>query len=179
MPRKRWNHKVTIYGPPPIDSTNRHANSDEEHVRHALVDFDELTTMSASIRDQLVNDLVDAVRFARAGIEARKVGVSNKAITQQVFVADIGRAMERAGLHPTRWRKQYDSGSGESLYFRFAREIAGVSGIDPLPKDPKLLGQLASQYRYNYAAPAMATQDPEVDAGPEAGGGSGPRTAGA
>jgi hypothetical protein len=148
MPRKRWKYKLTSHQVSLIDPDDRHANSDEELVRHALVDFDELAAMSDEVRNRLIIELVDAVRFARAGIETGKVGVSNKAVSQQIFLADVGRAMKRAGLHPTRWRKRYDNGGGESLYFRIAREIAGVSGLGALPKDTKLLGQLASKYRY-------------------------------
>ena len=61
-------------------------------------------------------------------------------------MSDIGRALEWAGLPPKRWRKQYDNGGGESFYFRLAREIARLAGID-LPMDLKLLAKRAAGYR--------------------------------
>jgi hypothetical protein len=148
MPRKRQKYKVTFYGVPFIDPADRHANTDEELANHALVDFEELAVLPDEVRERLIGDLVEAVRFARAGIKVGKVGVSNAATTQQVFVADVGRALERAGVRATRWRKQYDNGGGESLYFRVAREVADVMGVGPLPKDPKLVGGRASQIEY-------------------------------
>jgi hypothetical protein len=148
MPRKRRKNQLTFHDAPLIDPTNRHANSDEELVRHALVDLEELDVLPETVREQLIGDLVDAVRFARAGVKVGKVGVSNAATSQQVFVADVGRALERAGVRPTRWRKQYDNGGGESVYFRVAREVADVTGVGPIPKDPKLVGSRASQIEY-------------------------------
>jgi hypothetical protein len=148
MPRKRWKHKVTFYDVPRIDPADRHTNSDEELVRHALVDLEELDVLPEEVREQLIGDLVEAVRFARAGVKVGKVGVSNAATTQEVFVADVGRALERAGVRPTRWRKQYDNGGGESLYFRVSREVADVTGLGALPKDPKLVGIRASRIEY-------------------------------
>jgi hypothetical protein len=149
MPRKRWKYKVTCYDVPRIDPGDRHANSDEELVSHALVDLEELAVLPDAIREHLIADLVDAVRYARAGVAAGKVGISNEATTQQVYMADVARAMERAGLDPTRWRKQYDNGDGESLYYRVGREVADVTGLRPIPKDPKLVGQRASQIVYS------------------------------
>jgi uncharacterized protein YbjT (DUF2867 family) len=148
MPPKRWKYPVTSYDVPQIDPADRHANTDQELVRYALVDFEELDVLADATREQLIGDLAAAVRYARAGVKTGKVGVSNEATTQQVYVADVGRAMERAGLDPTRWRKQYDNGGPESLYFRIAREVAEVTGLPPLPKDPKLVGQRASQIQY-------------------------------
>ena len=38
-------------------------------------------------------DLVDAIRFARGGVNAGKRGMSNKALAQQIFLSDVGRAL--------------------------------------------------------------------------------------
>jgi hypothetical protein len=99
-------------------------------------------------------DLVDSIRFARGGVKAGKRGVSDKALTQQIFLSDVGHALERAGLPAKRWRKQYDNGGGESFFFRLLREIAQVSGIT-LPKDLKLPGKRAAQHRYGVMSPLM------------------------
>jgi hypothetical protein len=149
VPRKRWKYKVTSYDVPRVGPADRHANSDKELVSHALVDLEELAVLPDAVREQLIRDLVDAVRYARAGVAVGKVGVSNEATAQQVYMADVARAMERAGLDPTRWRKQYDNGGGESLYYRVGREVADVTGLPPIPKDPKLVGQRASQIGYS------------------------------
>jgi hypothetical protein len=148
VPRKRWKYKVASYDVPHIDPGDRQANSDEELVSHALVDFEELAVLPDAVLGQLIRDLVDAVRYARAGVKTGKVGVSNEATAQQVYMADVARAMKRARMVPTRWRKQYDNGAGESLYYQVGREVADATGLPPLPKDPKLVGQRASQIQY-------------------------------
>jgi hypothetical protein len=164
MPRKRWRTGLSSYGIPDIDPADRNAVEDHHLVRHALVDFDELAVLSSETREQLVADLVDAIRFARGGVKARKRGVSDKALAQQIFLSDVGRALERAGLPAKRWRKQYDSGGGESFFFRLAREVADVSGI-ALPQDLKLPGKRAAQHQYGVMSPAMkAAQDIELAA---------------
>src|SRR5262249_55535213 len=77
------------------------------------------------------------------------------------------RALERRGLPVTRWRKQYDSGGGESFFFRLAREIAHIAGIS-LPKDLKLLGKRAAQHQYGVMSrPMKAWQDAELAAWPQ------------
>jgi hypothetical protein len=162
MPRKRWRNRVTSYDVPVVDPTDRNAVEDHDLVRHALVDFDELAVLSGETRERLVADLVDAIRFVRAGVKAGKLGVSDKALAQQIFVSDIGRALERAGLPAKRWRKQYDNGGGESLFFQVAREVASVCGI-ALPQDLKLPGKRATGHRYGAMSPAMeATQTAEL-----------------
>ena len=162
MPRKRWPTRFSSYDVPKIDSNDRNAIEDHDLVRHALVDFDELAVLSGQIREQLVSDLVDAIRFARAGVNAGKRGMSNKALAQQTFLSDVGRAIERAGLPAKRWRKQYDNGGGESFFFGLAREVAEVSGM-ALPQDLKLPGQRAAQIQYGVMSPAMkAAQDAEL-----------------
>jgi hypothetical protein len=157
MPRKRWRAGVTSYDVPVVDPTDRNAVEDHHLVRHALVDFDdELSVLSGETREQLVADLVNAVRFARCGVRAGRRGVSDRALAQQIFVSDVGRALERAGLPAKRWRKQYDNGGGESFFFRVAREIADVCGI-ALPQDLKLPGKRAAGHRYGVMSPAMET----------------------
>jgi hypothetical protein len=156
MPRKRWRNKVASYDVPVVDPTDRNAVEDHHLVRHALDDFDEVSLLSGETRKQLIADLVDAVRFARCGVRAGKRGISDRALAQQIFVSDIGRALEKAGLPARRWRKQYDNGGGESFFFRVAREVADVCGI-ALPQDLKLPGKRAAGHRYGVMSPAMET----------------------
>lgn len=161
MPRKRWRARVTTYEPV-TNPKDRNAVEDIHLVRHALVDFDELEVLSGEAREQLAADLVDAIRFARTGIKAGKRGLSDKAATTQIFISDVRRALERASLPARRWRKQYDNGRGESLFFRLAREVAEVSGL-ALPKDLKLAGKQAAQHQYGNISPAMkAAQEAEL-----------------
>src|SRR5262245_21325122 len=129
MPRKRWRTRLSSYDVPVINPKDRNAVEDHHLVQHALVDFDELAVLSSEAHEQLGADLVDSMRFARAGVKAGKRGVSDKALAQQIFLSDVGRALERAGLPAKRWRKQYDSGGGESFFFRLVRELADVSGM--------------------------------------------------
>ena len=137
MPRKkRWRVRLTVTEVPTIDPNNRNAVADDDLVRFALEDFEELDVLSRDGREQLVEDLVNAIRYNRAGLRAQKRGVSDQALETQVFFADVRRALERAGLRAMRWRKQYDNGGGESFYYRVVREIADVSGIT-IPKDPE------------------------------------------
>ena len=154
MPRKRRLTGLSEYAVPKIDPNDRNAVEDDKLVRHALVDFDELAVLSDEIREKFVEDLVDSIRYARGGVKARKQGVSDKAIAQQIFLSDVGRALERAGLPAKRWRKQYDNGGGESFFFRLAREVADVAGLD-LPQDLKLPGQRASRHQYGIMSPIM------------------------
>jgi hypothetical protein len=172
MPRKRRRNRLSSYDIPKDDidpnvpvnvRTNKaggRGNTDHELVRHALVDFDELGVLPENTKEQLVADLVDAIRFARAGIKAGKRGVSDQALAQQIFLSDVGCALERAGLPAKRWRKRYDDGdkpsddAPESFFFRLAREVADVSGMS-LPKDLKLPGRRAAQHQYGAMSPAM------------------------
>jgi hypothetical protein len=155
MPRKRRLSSLSEYRLPKIDPNDKNAVEDDDLVRHALVDFDELAVMSNETRKKLVEDLVDSIRFARSGIKARKRGVSDRALAQQIFLSDVGRALERAGLPAKRWRKQYEyEERGESLFFRLAREVADVAGLD-VPQDLKLPGKRASQHQYGVMSPIM------------------------
>ena len=134
-------------------------STDHDLVRHALVDFDELADLPSESREQLVADLVKSICFARGGVKAGKHGVSDKALGKQIFLSDVGRALERVGLSATRWRKTYegdgpDIDAPESFFFRLARELANVFGIT-LPKDLKLPGMRAAQHQYGVMSPAM------------------------
>jgi hypothetical protein len=148
MPRKRRQFAVNTYSFPIVAPTDRNAVTDHDLVGHALVDFEELSVLTEEARGQLVEDLVQAVAFYRTGLDARKRGVSNSALATQVFFADVERSLGRANIPAKRWRKQYDNGGGESLYYRIVREVGDVCGI-PVPKDPKLAGNRASQFRYD------------------------------
>jgi hypothetical protein len=154
MPRKRRLTRLSEYKVPIIKPDDRHAVEDLHLVKHALVDFDELAVLSNKTREQLAEDLVDSIRFARAGVNAGKRGLSNEALAQQIFLSDVGHALERADLPAKRWRKQYDNGGGESFFFRLAREVAAVSGI-ALPQDLKLPGKRAAQHKYGMMSPIM------------------------
>ena len=123
--------------------------------------------LSSEIREHLVDDLVDSIRFARGGVNAGKRGVSNEALAQQIFLSDVGRALQRASLPAKRWRKEYDNGGGESFLFRLAREVATVSGII-LPQDLKLPGKRSAQHEYGVMSPIMElAQDDELAARPK------------
>ena len=93
MPRKRWHTRLSSYDVPTIDPNDRNAVEDHDLVRHALVDFDELAVLSSETREQLVEDLVDSIRFARGGVNAGKRGMSNQSLSQQIFLSDVGRAL--------------------------------------------------------------------------------------
>ena len=164
MPRKRWRFPLSIYDVPVIDPKDRNAIADHDLVRSVLVDFDELAVLSSETREQLVVDLVRAIHVARCGVRAGKLGVSDKALGPQIFLSDVKRALERAGLPTTRWRKQYDNGGGESFFFRLAREVGEAAGI-PLPVDLKLAGKQAAQIKYGVMSPTMeAAQNAELTA---------------
>jgi hypothetical protein len=170
MPSKRWLTRLSTYDIVDIDPSVPIPAEDDHLVRHALVDFDELAVLSDNTREQLVSDLVHAIRFARCGVTAGKRGVSDQALAQQIFLSDVGRALERAGLPATRWRKRYDDGDGpsddapESFFFRLARVVADVSGM-ALPQDLKLPGKRASQHHYGEMLPAMkSAQEAELAA---------------
>lgn len=154
MPRKRWLSSLSEYRLPKIDPNDRNSVEDGDSVRHVLVNFDELAVLSSDAREQLVSDLVNSVRHARAGVKARKRGVSDRALAQQILLSDVGRALERVGLPAKRWRKQYDNGGGESFLFRLAREVADIAELD-LPQDLKLPGQRASRHQYGMMSPIM------------------------
>ena len=132
-----------------INPEDRDAVEDHVLVRHMLVDFEELAVLPDEIREQLVADLVDAIGFWRAGVKPGKHGLSDEKEAQHIFISDVGRALERAGLPVKRWRKTYegdgpDIDAPESFFFRLARALGDVFGI-PLPKDLKLAGERASK----------------------------------
>lgn len=161
MPRKRWRTRVSSYEIPNIDPHDRNAIEDHDLVRHVLVDFDELAVLSSETREQLVADLVAATSYARGGIKAGKRHVSDEALGKHVFMFDIKRALERAGLPVKRWQK-HDCGGGESLYYQLAHALGDAFGLH-LPQYLKPLALRAAQIQYGVMSPAMkAAQDAEL-----------------
>src|SRR3954447_2096683 len=154
MPRKRRPTRLSEYIIPKIDPNDRNAIEVHDLVRHALVDLDELAALPSETREQLVEDLVLSICFARGGVDAGKRGMANGPLAQQIFLSDVRRGLERAGLPAKRWRKQYDNGGGESFFFRLAREVAEVAGL-ALPRDLKLPGKRTSQHLYGIMSPMM------------------------
>ena len=167
MPRKRWLTRLSY------DSVINPEDGDEvddyDLVRATLVDFEELADLPRATREQLVTDLVGAIGFWRAGVKPGKRGLSDEKEAQHIFISDVGRALERAGLFATRWRKTYegdgpDVDAPESFFFRLARGLADAFGR-ALPKDLKLAGQRASKIQYGVMSPAMkAAQAAELAA---------------
>ena len=167
MPRKRWLTRLSY------DSVIKPKDGDEvddyDLVRATLVDFEELADLPSATREQLVTDLVGAIGFWRAGVKPGKRGLSDEKEAQHIFISDVGRALERAGLFATRWRKTYegdcpDIDAPESFFFRLARGLADAFGR-ALPKDLKLAGQRASKIQYGVMSPAMkAAQAAELAA---------------
>ena len=170
MPRKRKPARFSVYSvdkSPTIDPEDPNKVTDHDLVRRALADFEELADLPTATREQLVADLVGAIRFWRAGVKPGKRGLSDEKEAQHIFISDVGRALERADLPVKRWRKTYegdgpDIDAPESFFFRLARELANVFGIT-LPRDLKLAGQRASEIQYEVMSPAMkAAQDAEL-----------------
>ena len=169
MPHKRWRARLSYHDNWIINSEDRNAVDDHDLVRHALVDYDELADLPDDIREQLVADLVGAIRFWRAGVKPGKRGLSDEKEAQHIFISDVRRALERAGLPATRWRKTYegdgpDIDAPESFFFGLARGVADAFG-KALPKDLKLAGQRASKIQYGVMSPTMeALQNAELAA---------------
>ena len=74
MPRKRSPDRISEYKIPDIKPGDRTAVEDHHLVGHALVDFDEIGVLSSRTREQLTDDLVDAIRFARGGVPSSQAG---------------------------------------------------------------------------------------------------------
>ena len=167
MPRKRWLTRLSYYSV--IKPEDGDEVDDYDLVRATLVDFEELADLPSATREQLVTDLVGAIGFWRAGVKPGKRGLSDEKEAQHIFISDVGRALERAGLFATRWRKTYegdgpDIDAPESFFFRLARGLADAFGR-ALPKDLKLAGQRASKIQYGVMSPAMkAAQAAELAA---------------
>jgi hypothetical protein len=158
MPRKR-KPKFAEYKVPAVDPNDRDAVEDRDLVRHALAGLDAISVLPGETRERLVEDLVEAIRFWRAGVRCRKRGLSDEKEAQHIFMADVARALRRAGLPATRWRKTYegdgpDARAPESFLFRLSRELAVTCG-QTLPNDLKLAGQRASQIEYGVMSEAM------------------------
>jgi hypothetical protein len=98
MPRKR-KPRFSEYKIPTIDPEDPNKVPDHDLVRHALVDFDELANLPSESREQLVEDLVKSICFARGGVKAGKQGVSDKALGKQIFLSDVGGALELYPRH--------------------------------------------------------------------------------
>ena len=139
------------------------AGAGHDLVRATLVDFEEASVLPHAVRERFVEDLVFAIGLWLAGVDAGKHGLSNKKEAQSIFVESVGRALERAGLRATRWRKRYegdgppDPDAPESPLFRLARELADAFGRT-FPKDPRLVGQKASKIRYGEMSPTMEAE---------------------
>jgi hypothetical protein len=187
MPRKRWRARLSE-GPlircpdPKINPEACKAVTDHDLVRATLVDFKDefakLPALSNETHNQLVENLVDSGRAARAGAKARKSHVTDKACAQDIFMSGFARALERAGLPATRWRKtgkqrkqrrdlipyagserpgkKHGNDRIESFYFRLARALAADFGLN-LPQDLKRAGQRAAQVQYGVMTTAMET----------------------
>ena len=114
MPHKRWRARLSYHDNRIINPEDRNVVDDHHLVRHALVNFDELADLPDDIREQLAADLVGATRFWRAGVKPGKRGLSDEKEAQHIFFSDVRRALERAGLPATRWRKTYE-GDGPDI----------------------------------------------------------------
>lgn len=147
MPRKPSRTRIKIGDASPIHPPNRQTATDSDRVRHALVDIDDLACLPPTVRETLVDDLVRAVGYERTGLDIRKRGVSNNAVAKSIYIHDVRRALGRAGLNATRWRKWYDGGESESLLYRLAREVAETCGIN-LPRELKHLGRASTAIQH-------------------------------
>ena len=164
MPRKRWRAPLFLYDLPVINPEDRNAVRVHDLVRATLVDYDELAALPGETLEQVVEDVVVSGWCTCCDVKAGKRYVTDKATRQDIFLSGVRHALERAGLTATRWRKQYDNGGGESLYFRLARQLADVFDI-ALPKDLKLASKRAAQVQYGVMSPTMkAAQTAELAA---------------
>jgi hypothetical protein len=164
MPRKRWRTPLFSYDIPDINPEDRNAVRVHDLVRATLVDYDELAALPGETLKQVIEDVVISGWCACCDVKAGKRYVTDKATKQDIFLSGVRHALERAGLTATRWRKKYDLRKGESLYFRLARELAGLFDI-ALPKDLKLAGKRAAQVQYGVMSPTMmAAQKVELAA---------------
>ena len=143
MPRKRRLVRLSEYKIPTINLGDRNAIRDHDLVRATLLDFEELADLPDNTRELLVEDLVVSAWWTRCGVNAGKLGVANGALAPHVFLAEVGRALKRARLPVTRWRKNYDLRRGESFFFRLAREVAD----DVFEPGEVLLGRAQPQLR--------------------------------
>ena len=67
MPRKRWLTRLSYYSV--IKPEDGDEVDDYDLVRATLADFEELADLPTATREQLVADLVGAIRFWRAGVK--------------------------------------------------------------------------------------------------------------
>jgi hypothetical protein len=154
---------------PLINPGDRNAVEDHVLVRATLRDFEEVADLPDDVHGQLVEDLVVAIWAWRAGVDAGKRGLSNEKEAQRVLFSNIKRALKRAGLSATRWRKTYDGDGGpdtdapESFYFRLIRALGAVFDI-PIPKDLMVATERASEIQYVMSSAMKAWQDAELAA---------------
>jgi hypothetical protein len=141
---------------------------DRARVRRVLAGFDQLTQLPGNTCEQLVADLVIAVWAWRAGIDAEKRGLSNEKEAINIFISNVGHALEQAtGVAATRWRKTYDRGDGpdirapQSFHFQLIRALGNEFGI-PIPKDLMRPTGRASEIRYVMSPAMRAWQDAEL-----------------
>jgi hypothetical protein len=150
MPRKRWLTRLSCTSViKPKDGTD----ADLVLVRTVLDKFEEVAALPGEVRDRLVGDLVDAIRFARAGIRAGQRHVSDRRIEGHIFLADIARTMTQAGLPVGRWSK-HDLGEGESLFYQVAHALAAAAGLQ-LPRTLKEPAAQAVRITYGVMSPTM------------------------
>ena len=159
MPRKRWLTGFSCYGvrikdPNEVEDSNEvegpHEVADHDLirdlVRDTLLKFRKLADLPSETLEQLVEDLAAAIYRARGGVKARKRHLSDKASGKHIFMRDVWRAMEQAGLRVTYW-EMHEQGWGESLYYQIAHALSDVFGLH-LPKDLGPLARWAAQIRH-------------------------------
>jgi len=96
--------------------------------------------------------VVVSIWAMRGGIKAGKRHVSNEALGRHAFLADVGRAMARAGLPVPRWKPKHT----ESLYYRMVHELAEVFGLH-VPEALKPLAKQAALIQHGVMSPTMNT----------------------
>jgi hypothetical protein len=144
MPRKsRRSFRTTV---------EKHTNANPQGaplralIGGTLVDHDEFATLQPNVREQLIEDLEEAVRRTRTGYKFQRRGVSDRDMAASVFMNDIAAALQKAGVPATRWRKLDDGSDRESLLFRIVRDLAVDAGLN-MPKDLKVIGQSSTQWK--------------------------------
>jgi hypothetical protein len=187
MPRKRWRTPAAISPRIRIEHYEivRNALVDASAMAHENDDFKKVARLPSEIFEQLVDNLVAAGRIARGNINAGIPHVSNTALTHHIFMRDVKRAMESAGLPVERWlhyekdgvmpRKRWGTRGGwilsyrESLHYRIAHMLSDVFALD-LPLDLKPLTLRARRQRRKIGGKktyglAMQIQYGEMSAG--------------
>jgi hypothetical protein len=136
-------------------STAHNVDAIATRVRAVLAHFDQpgILPADSTTRDQLVANLVAAIIAVLCGVKHRRCAVSDKAFSRIIFMKDLERSLEHAGMSATRWRRRYDRGEGpdddapESRYFKLAHELGDAFDLK-LPQDLKLLASRAKRIRH-------------------------------